>query len=82
MTAGEAEKVVHVARRHQFVATAIKSVLGWLARTVVLGCVWVIVARTHGRATWNLNQLLKVEVIDQSVGWLVPPAKGATERAY
>ena len=54
--------------RCQLVTTAIKSVLGWLARTVVLGCVWVIVARTHGRATWNLNQLLKVEVIDQSVG--------------
>ena len=64
-----------ICARRQLVTLAIKTVLGWLARPIVLGSFGVIVARSHGFAPRKLRQRLKIEVIDQSVGWLVPPEK-------
>ena len=48
---GADEECGAIRARRQFVATAIKFVLGWLARTVVLGCVRIEIARSHGHAT-------------------------------
>ena len=49
--------------------------LGWLARAVVLGCVRIEIARSHGHAPWNLGQRLVIEVIDQGISCCVPPGK-------
>lgn len=73
LRADEIRRAVQTHR--QLVVVAVKSILGRLARLVVFRCRRVVVACAHRRAPRNLGQLLEIEVIDQGVGWFVPPDK-------